>query len=114
MFPPLLNTVQQQGDASGASEVRHGTSFVHFHCPAPRTSSHIVRGTVLSKLLRTREWRSLGGCHSLLLILSPKTVPVLFKRGFEEELFSLIKGLHLRGEKLLAKGPFLQAKGVLF
>ena len=25
----------QQGDARGASEVRRGTSSIHFHCPAP-------------------------------------------------------------------------------
>ena len=31
----------KQGDARGASEVRRGTSSNHFHCPVPRSSSHI-------------------------------------------------------------------------
>ena len=34
----------KQGDARGAREVRQGTSSIHFHCPAPRSSSHIGHG----------------------------------------------------------------------
>ena len=32
------------GGSRGASEVRHETSSMHFHCPAPRSSNHIGRG----------------------------------------------------------------------
>ena len=45
LFPLLLDKVQNRGDAWGASEVRRGTSSIHFHCPAPRSSSHIGHGT---------------------------------------------------------------------
>ena len=42
---PSVSTLSKQstkkGDARGASEVRRGTSSIHFHCPAPRSSSHI-------------------------------------------------------------------------
>ena len=31
----------KQGNARGTSEVRRGTSSNHFHCPVPRSSSHI-------------------------------------------------------------------------
>ena len=44
LFPPLLNKVRKQGNARGASEVRRGTSSIHFHCPVPRSSSHIGHG----------------------------------------------------------------------
>ena len=42
--PSVSTPVEQsrkQGDARGASEVRRGTSSNHFHCPVPRSSSHI-------------------------------------------------------------------------
>ena len=37
---------RKQGDAGGASEVRRGTSSIHFHCPLPRSSSHIGHGVL--------------------------------------------------------------------
>ena len=42
--PSVSTPIKQstkQGDARGASEVRHGTSSNHLHCPAPRSSSYI-------------------------------------------------------------------------
>ena len=42
LFPTLFNEVHtKQGNARGTSEVRRGTSSNHFHCPVPRSSSHI-------------------------------------------------------------------------
>ena len=40
----LIKQSRKQGDARGTDEVRHGTSSIHFHCPAPRSSSHIGHG----------------------------------------------------------------------
>ena len=54
---PFISTpVKQstkQGNAKGASEVRRGTSSIHFHCPAPCSSSHIgsLRSHVLFSIL---------------------------------------------------------------
>ena len=42
LFPPLLN----KGNARGTSEVRRGTSSIHFHCPVPRSSSHSGHGKI--------------------------------------------------------------------
>ena len=42
--PSVSTPIKQstkQGNARGTSEVRHGTSSIHFPCPAPRSSSHI-------------------------------------------------------------------------
>ena len=36
---PIKQSTKTKGDAWGASEVRRRTSSVHFHCPAPRSSS---------------------------------------------------------------------------
>ena len=36
----------RQGDAKGASEVRHGTSSIHVYCPTPQSSSHIEHGII--------------------------------------------------------------------
>ena len=40
--PDLLNLVCNRGDAKGASEVRHGTSSIYFHCPAPQSSGYMI------------------------------------------------------------------------
>ena len=45
--PSVSTPIKQstkQGNARGTSEVRRGTSSIHFHCPAPRSSSHIGHG----------------------------------------------------------------------
>ena len=44
LFPPLLNNVENKGTQGVPSEVRRGTSSIHFHCPVPRSSSHIGHG----------------------------------------------------------------------
>ena len=36
----------KQGNARGTGEVRRRTSSIHFHCPVPRSSSHIGHGKV--------------------------------------------------------------------
>ena len=36
----------KQGNARGTSEVRRGTSSIHFHCPVPRSSGHIGHGNL--------------------------------------------------------------------
>ena len=38
LFPPPSKQSTKQGDASGRSEVRRGTSSNHFHCPVPQWS----------------------------------------------------------------------------
>ena len=48
----------KQGNAKGASEIRRCTASIHFHCPAPRSSSHIGHVKmlmVLCVLARERE-----------------------------------------------------------
>ena len=43
----------KQGNARGTSEVRRGTSSIHFHCQVPWSSGHIGNGELLiSKTLR--------------------------------------------------------------
>ena len=37
----MSNKVSKQGNTRGTSEVRRRTSSIHFHCPVPRSSSHI-------------------------------------------------------------------------
>ena len=44
LFPPLLKNLENKGMQGGTSEVRRGTSSIHFHCPVPRSSSHIGHG----------------------------------------------------------------------
>ena len=39
----------KQGNARGTSEVRRGTSSIHFHRPVPRSSSHIGHGFLLTR-----------------------------------------------------------------
>ena len=40
-FAPIVKQSTKQGNARGASEVRCGTSSIHFHCLAPWSSNHI-------------------------------------------------------------------------
>ena len=44
LFPPLLNEVQNKGTQGVHSEVPRGNPSIHFHCPVPRSSSHIGHG----------------------------------------------------------------------
>ena len=49
----------KQGNARGTGEVRRGTSSIHFHCPVPRSSSHIGHGwtqTFCSQTFRAPPW----------------------------------------------------------
>ena len=73
LFPPLLNKATNKGNARGASEVRRATSSIHFHCPVPRSSSHIGHG-FFSR--RRKTLRIFSGCFS------PEKV-ILFFRVFE-------------------------------
>ena len=41
LFATPIKQSTKQGNARGTSEVRRGTSSNHFHCPVPRSSSHI-------------------------------------------------------------------------
>ena len=43
LFAPLVKKTQTR-NARGMSEVRRGTCSIHFHCPVPRSSSHIGHG----------------------------------------------------------------------
>ena len=61
----------KQGNARGTSEVRRGTSPIHFHCPAPQSSSHIGHGpfTLLNVPDRPAEpWVFLRGCASSYIV----------------------------------------------
>ena len=48
----------KQGNARGTSEVRRGTSSIHFHCPVPWSSSHIGPGLVAGKEKDAEYWGS--------------------------------------------------------
>ena len=49
-FPNETRT--KPGDARGASEVWHGTSSIHFHCPAPQRSNDIGHGVSTRPLVQ--------------------------------------------------------------
>ena len=53
-----INQSRKQGDARGASEVRRGTSSIHFHCPVPRSSSHIGHGKAPKKIRMFNPYRT--------------------------------------------------------
>ena len=49
----------KQGNARGTSEVRRGTSSIHFHCPVPRSSSHIGHGKYEKQIWKMYENRGI-------------------------------------------------------
>ena len=59
--PIPIKQSRKQGDARGASEVRRGTSSIHFHCPVPRSSSHIGHGILAHKIHFHQEFTEKKG-----------------------------------------------------
>ena len=51
----------KQGNARGTGEVRRGTSSIHFHFPAPRSSSHIGHGVFAAVLDNSASGIPLAG-----------------------------------------------------